>query len=89
MIILNHLYDDIPRKSLLNLVTPTFDSIHESLTKNDPVMLRSTVDFFSDMIKNENIGIFKEYSHYIENVNDLIQVSFKVNITQHSHIYLK
>ncbi|XP_072393387.1 uncharacterized protein [Diabrotica undecimpunctata] len=73
MIILNHLNDDIPKCTLLHLISPTFNSIHESLTKNDPVMLRSVIDFFIDMISSENKEVFKEYEHYSEQLEALVK----------------
>ncbi|XP_056635811.1 uncharacterized protein LOC130444604 [Diorhabda sublineata] len=72
MIILNHLNDDIPKNTLLHLVSPTFNSMQESLAKNDAVMLRSVVDFFVD-ITSENKDIFKEYKYYTEQIDDLIK----------------
>lgn len=47
----------------------------ESLTKNDPVMLRLVVEFFVDMAIHENCDILKEYQHYNEQLSRLIQVS--------------
>lgn len=73
MIILNHLHDDIPKNTLLHLVPPTFNSMQESLAKNDAVMLRSVVDFFVDMITSENKEIFKAYEYYTEQIDDLIK----------------
>ncbi|XP_023024493.2 protein CIP2A [Leptinotarsa decemlineata] len=74
MIILDHSHDDIPKKTLLNLIEPTFLSVVESLTKNDPLMLRLVVDFFVDVVSGENAEIMKEYQHYREQVSRLIQL---------------
>lgn len=75
MIIIDHSHNDIPKKTLLNLIEPTFSSMLESLTKNDPVMLRLVVEFFIDMASHENGDVLKEYQHYNEQLSRLIQVS--------------
>lgn len=75
MIIVDHSHNDIPKKTLLNLIEPTFSSMLESLTKNDPVMLRLVVDFFIDIAVNENAAVLKEYQHYNDQLSRLIQVS--------------
>lgn len=74
MIIIDHSHDDLPKKTLLNVIEPTFVSMQESLTKNDPVMLRLVVDFFVDMATQENAHVLKEYQHYNEQLSRIIQV---------------
>ncbi|CAG9858738.1 unnamed protein product [Phyllotreta striolata] len=75
LIIINRLYDDsIPRKTLLNLVQPTCESILESLRKNDTINLKSTIDFFIDTLKAENVEVFKEYTEYVKNIHALIDL---------------
>lgn len=74
MIIIDHSHNDIPKKTLLSLIEPTFLAILDSLTKNDPVMLRLAVDFFSDMVTQENSDVLREYQHYNEQLSRLMQV---------------
>lgn len=78
MIIIDHSYDDIPKKTLQTLIEPTFSSIMESLTKNDPVMLRLVVDFFVDLATLENAAVLKEYQHYNEKLSILLKVRFNI-----------
>lgn len=86
MIIIDHSHDDIPKKTLLHLIEPTFSSMLESLTKNDPVMLRLVVDFFVDMATNENSDVLKEYQHYNEQLSRILQVSEKKTLKKYLHL---
>lgn len=74
MIIIDHSHTDIPKKTLLSLIEPTFLSILDSLTRNDPVMLRLAVDFFAEMVNQENSDILRGYQHYNEQLSRLMQV---------------
>nr|CAH7760393.1 unnamed protein product [Callosobruchus chinensis] len=74
MIIIDSSQNEIQKKTLLKLIEPTFISIEEALNKNDPVMLRLVIDFFIDVIGNDNAVIFKEYKHYVHKIDHFLKM---------------
>nr|CAI5859097.1 unnamed protein product [Callosobruchus analis] len=74
MIIIDSSQNEIQKKTLLKLIEPTFISIEEALNKNDPVMLRLVIDFFIDVIGNDNAVIFKEYKNYVHKIDHFLKI---------------
>ncbi|CAH1968382.1 unnamed protein product [Acanthoscelides obtectus] len=74
MIIIDSSQNEIHKKTLLKLIEPTFISIVEALNKNDPAMLRLVIDFFIDVISNDNITIFQEYKNYVQQIDKFLKI---------------
>lgn len=80
MIILDCLNGTVPDSSYLNLIEITFKSIIEAFKAGDSILLRHSVEFFTDVLKQGQSEKVIKFDNYNEEVDKLLLVKLKINI---------